>query len=131
VPEETPIPSEYPPADSAVLDINVALVRLGGNTELLAKLVRYYFEDSNRLMLQLREAAVKRDVAVIERTAHTLKSLAANFEARAASRAALRVEESAQTGDLAAAVECIPQLEFQIKRLDTALLNYGAADSAT
>jgi HPt (histidine-containing phosphotransfer) domain-containing protein len=109
-----------------VFDIDVALLRLGGSTELFEKLVHFYFEDRERLLQQLRHAAVHGDLAQVERAAHTLKSLAANFEALPAARAALRVEESAQTGKLDSAVEQLPELESQLRRLDEALAGYSS-----
>ncbi len=114
-----------PPTDAnAVFDVDVALVRLGGNRELFAKLVHFYFDDAPQLLEQLRHAAVHGDVVRVERAAHTLKSLAANFEALSAARAALRVEEFSQARDLGSAIECIPELEQQLRRLDVALADY-------
>ena len=120
------------PADETdrVFDLEVTLTRLGGNRALFGKLVHFYFDDTPRLLQQLRQAAVHGDVAQVERAAHTLKSLAANFEALQAAHAALRVEEYSQARNLGSAVECIPELETQLRRLDAALAGY-AGDSTT
>jgi HPt (histidine-containing phosphotransfer) domain-containing protein len=118
------------PGAGRVFDLEVALVRLGGSTELFEKLVHFYFEDSRRLLQQLRHAAVHGDIAQIERAAHTLKSLAANFEALSAARAALRVEESAQNGKLGAAVEQLPELEAQLRLLNEALAGYASGSTS-
>jgi HPt (histidine-containing phosphotransfer) domain-containing protein len=107
-----------------VFNLQVTLGRLGGNRELFAKLVHFYFDDAPQLIDQLRHAAVRGEVAQVERAAHTLKSLAANFEALAAAQAAQRVEELAQARNLGAAIECLPELEMQMRRLDTALAAY-------
>jgi HPt (histidine-containing phosphotransfer) domain-containing protein len=117
------------PGHDAVFDLDVTLGRLGGNRELFDKLVQFYLDDAPQLVEQLRTAAVQGDVAKVERAAHTLKSLAANFEALSAARAAHRIEESAQAGNLEVAIECIPDLETQLQRLDTALRRY--ADDST
>ena len=125
-------PSTGPSTDgrAGVFDLEVALVRLGGNRELFAKLVHFYFDDAPQLLDQLRHAAVHGDVVRVERAAHTLKSLAANFEALPAARAALRVEEFAQARDLGSAIEFIPELETQLRRLDTALVAYAEDSTA-
>jgi len=107
-----------------VFDLQITLARLGGHRQLFEKLVHFYFDDAPQLVEKLRHAAVHGDVAQVERAAHTLKSLAANFEALAASRAALRVEEFAQARNLGSAIECIPELEKQLHRLDAALERY-------
>jgi two-component system, sensor histidine kinase and response regulator len=108
-----------------VFDLQVTLARLGGNKQLFEKLVHFYFDDAPQLVEKLRHAAVHGDVAQVERAAHTLKSLAANFEALSAARAALRVEEFAQARNLGSAIECIPELEKQLHRLDAALARYA------
>jgi HPt (histidine-containing phosphotransfer) domain-containing protein len=108
----------------AVFDLEITLGRLGGNRELFAKLVHFYFDDAPQLLDQLRHAAVHGEVVQVERAAHTLKSLAANFEALSAARAALRVEEFAQARNLGSAIESIPELEKQLHRLDVALAAY-------
>lgn len=108
-----------------VFDLEVTLGRLGGNRELFAKLVHFYFDDAPQLLDQLRRGAVHGDVVQVERAAHTLKSLAANFEALVAASAALRVEEFAQARNLGSAIECIPELERQLRRLDVALAGYA------
>jgi HPt (histidine-containing phosphotransfer) domain-containing protein len=118
------------PNSGRVFDLDVTLVRLGGSTELFEKLVYFYFEDSERLLQQLRHAAVHGDIAQVERAAHTLKSLAANFEALPAARAALRVEESAQNGKLGSAVEQLPELEVQLRRLTEALIDYAPGSTS-
>jgi HPt (histidine-containing phosphotransfer) domain-containing protein len=115
---------------AGVFDLDVTLARLGGNRELFRKLVHFYFDDASRLLQQLRHAAVYGDVLQVERAAHTLKSLAASFEALQAARAALRVEEFAQARNLGSAVECLPELEMQFRRLDAALASY-TDDSTT
>jgi two-component system, sensor histidine kinase and response regulator len=118
--------SAGPPVEGSggVFDLEVTLMRLGGNRQLFEKLVHFYFDDAPQLVEKLRHAAVHGDVVQLERAAHTLKSLAANFEALSASRAALRVEEFAQSRNLGSAIECIPELEKQLRRLDQALSRY-------
>jgi HPt (histidine-containing phosphotransfer) domain-containing protein len=116
-------------ANTPVFDAEVALGRLGGNRGLFVKLIGFYFEDSPQLIEQLRTAAEEGDLVKIEHAAHTLKSLAANFEALAAVSAALRIEELSRAGELRSARELVPELESQLRRLDAELADY--ADDST
>jgi HPt (histidine-containing phosphotransfer) domain-containing protein len=93
--------------------------------ELFCKLVGFYLEDSTRLEQQLHEGADKGDVSLIERTAHSLKSLAANFDGFAAAQAAQKIEDLARSGELAAAVNCIPALKTELVRLRAAVTPYA------
>jgi two-component system, sensor histidine kinase and response regulator len=104
-----------------VFDRAVALERLGGSVELFQQLIVMYGEDAPRLWDELRSGAAQGDVEQLKRAAHTLKGLAANFEAKPAAEAAFRVEQLAQRGDLAAAVENVPEMESQFERLQLAL----------
>src|SRR5688500_2923408 len=92
-------------SDLPVFDFEVALVRLGGSVELLQQLVILYSEDAPQLLGELRDGAARGDLERLKRAAHTLKGLAANFEATPAAQAAFRVEQLAQANDLAAAIE--------------------------
>ena len=104
-----------------VFDFEVALVRLGGSVELLQQLVILYSEDAPELLQELREGAARGDLERLKRAAHTLKGLAANFEATPAAQAALRVEQLAQANDLAAAVQQLPAMELEFDKLQRAL----------
>src|SRR5262245_21475475 len=125
LPQRARTPGSADGCHQAVFDLDITLGRLGGNRELFAKLVHFYFDDVPQLLQQLGTAAVHGDVGQVERSAHTLKSLAANFEALSAARAALRVEEFAQARNLGSAIECIPELEKQLHKLDAALVRYA------
>ena len=107
--------------DVPVFDLDVALVRLGGSVELLQQLAVLYSEDAKRLLDELREGAARQDVEQVKRAAHTLKGLAANFEATPAAQAAYRVERLADANDLDAAVMELPKMESQFERLQQAL----------
>jgi HPt (histidine-containing phosphotransfer) domain-containing protein len=94
---------------------------LGGSVELLQQLVILYSEDAPQLLGELRDGAARGDLERLKRAAHTLKGLAANFEATPAAQAAFRVEQLAQANDLAAAIEQLPAMEAEFDKLQRAL----------
>jgi two-component system, sensor histidine kinase and response regulator len=63
------------------LDIPGALVRLGGQEELLDDLVRFFFEDACPLVDKIRSGIADHDWELTRRAAHSLKGLSANFGA--------------------------------------------------
>ena len=100
---------------------HIALARLRGNYRLLQDLARLFFRDSQDLLAQLHEGIEEGDHQKVERAAHSLKGLAANFEARDAVAAARWVEQLERSGSLAADPEAVDKLEHEIMRLKEAL----------
>lgn len=120
-------------------DMEGALNRLGGDQELLSELVGFFLEDAPVLLDQIRDGFQNGSARLVERGAHSLKGLAANFGADSARDAAFRVEQLSR--DAAAAEEegreapdtqaaladarkAFPQLEREIHALEQALASY-------
>jgi CheY-like chemotaxis protein/nitrogen-specific signal transduction histidine kinase len=99
----------------------VALARLRGSFRLLQDLARLFFRDSQDLVEQLHRGIAEGNAQEVERAAHSLKGLAANFEAREAVAAARCVEQLGHAGNLAAAPPAADKLEHEIMRLKEAL----------
>jgi len=119
------------PAPEPMLDLDAALVRLGGDRELLRDLIGFFLEDSSPLLEQLQRALAARDASVVERSAHSLKGLAANFSAARAVQAALRLEKMGHSGNLAGGPEAEHDLQREISALTQALSLYLAAEGAS
>lgn len=100
---------------------HIALARLRGNYRLLQDLARFFFRDSHDLIEQLHRGVKEKDDQQVERVAHSLKGLAANFEARDAVAAASRVEQLAHNGALSTELDAVDQLEHEMMRLKEAL----------
>ena len=64
-----------------IFDLEKTLRRLDGNQELYQDLIRFFLEDSPVLLDRLRQGYREQDAQLVERAAHTLKGLAANFGA--------------------------------------------------
>lgn len=115
------------PGARPIIDYDVSLARLGGSRELFDMLVKLYLEDSAKQHQELQDALAARDARRLVRAAHTLKGLAANFEARAAVDAALQVETAARNGDWDRILAARPALVEAFGRLDQALADFTPA----
>jgi HPt (histidine-containing phosphotransfer) domain-containing protein len=104
--------------------------RLDGDRELLAEIVELFLESAPRLMRELKKALGGRDDKALERAAHALKGAVANFGARSAMDAALRMEQRAQKGDLAGARAAWAPLEKEMTRLKKALARLAEEHAA-
>ena len=87
---------EPPPFDYAA-----AIARLGNDTNLFDDMAGFFRSDSPELLQRIRAAIDASDANEVLRAAHSLKGLAATFDAKAAVAAALRVEELGRSGNLA------------------------------
>jgi PAS domain S-box-containing protein len=105
----------------AICNLDAALHRMGGDRDLLEDLIRFFQEDSPGLLEQIWASLREQKSEDLERYAHTLKGLTANFDAVAAVSAAQRVEDLARSGDREALKQAIVQLQREVKRLDQAL----------
>jgi PAS domain S-box-containing protein len=102
-------------------DPGVALKRVDGDRDLLKEVATLFFEDTPRLMTEVRHAIQRGDGKALERSAHTLKGSVSNFGARTASEAAFSLEQMGRNGDFAKASEVFLQLERQVTLLIPAL----------
>jgi HPt (histidine-containing phosphotransfer) domain-containing protein len=103
------------------INLQAALDRLDGDEELFAMLITVFRQDCRSLLQQLASVAALGDLRETERAAHSLKGLAANFEAIAARDAALAIEQSARAGNGALTPSAIRELEAHFARLGEAL----------
>jgi len=107
------------PVSQRMLDRELAMVRVGGDEELLKELAQLFLEEYPRLMAELHAAHEKGDAAQVERTAHGLKGSVANFGAKQAVDAAYAIEQLGRGGRL----EPVTGL---LRTLDLALLSLHA-----
>ena len=82
------------------MDVELALSRVGGDTELLREIAVIFMDDYPKVVAEVWDAASRGDAKAIERAAHGLKGSVANFGAPAAVDAALKLELMGRTGEL-------------------------------
>jgi HPt (histidine-containing phosphotransfer) domain-containing protein len=100
-----------------ILNLAVALDRMGGDRELLEEVIRIFLATAPELLGRVRQAVTSRDCVAAERAAHALKGSVANFGAEAAYAAALRLESMAKSGDLGGCEEILGAVEAEMERL--------------
>ena len=109
------------PAPDFVFDPSVVLNRVDGDRELLREVVMLFFEDTPKLLTEMRAAIDRGDARALERAAHTLKGSISNFGVPSAVAPALRLEQMARAGELAPALAAWEQLQLQVNQLVPAL----------
>ena len=107
----TPVRS-IPAFDLAQLRCNV-----DQDDEMLQDIVAAFLRDHATQLHLLRQALGSGDVEVATRTAHTLKGLLLTLAAQDAADAALAIERTLRSGDLALATSQLPDLNSRLTRL--------------
>jgi two-component system, sensor histidine kinase and response regulator len=110
--------------DKPVIDIPSALVRLGDDHQLLADLIRFFFEDAFLLLAKIQQAAANSDLEQARRSAHSLKGLAANFSALPAV-AALQAVETCPHENAAELPVLVRAADHEMARLAAALTEFS------
>jgi HPt (histidine-containing phosphotransfer) domain-containing protein len=114
-----------PPTNSAPpFDYERSISRLGGDAVLFREIVALFMEDSRQLMDRAHQGLAGEDCALLERAAHSLKGLAANFDAGEVVWAAQSVEQFAHERDLAGAASSIERLAGAVIHLRDALATF-------
>lgn len=113
----------------APMDLDNALRRLDGDQSLLIDLIGFYLEDYPGLLTKMDEAALSRDAVSLERAAHSLKGLVANFDAMNAKEIAQRLEYAAKDRDLDASAAMIGELKTAVSGLASELKQYRDSHS--
>jgi two-component system, sensor histidine kinase and response regulator len=121
LPERPPMSSATSPSAAAVVNLGIALARLGNDQQLLRDMAGFYIEDVPQLMGELRSALETGDAELATRSAHSLKGLSSNFEAPFAVSTAMAVENAARSGDLQKAVAGVDELDNELGRVIQAL----------
>ncbi len=99
------------------LDREVALARVGGDTELLREIAVLFLENYQGWLEELRAAEASGNAEAVHRAAHGLKGSVANFGARDAVEASLKLEHLGRTGDLTEMPQSLAQLEAALETL--------------
>lgn len=110
-----------------VLDLGSALRRLRGDRQLLLDLISFFLEDYPQVSDEIHRAAEQQNGEDLCLAAHSLKGLAANFDAHEVVEFAGAIEQHAKAGDLASAAQLVPALDVALNRLTADLCNYREA----
>lgn len=97
-----------------IINCDVALTRMGGDMSLLLDLARFYLVDAPTLLTEAEAALANRDALTLQRAAHSLKGLSANFDSLPASRAASKVVQLGHDGDWEQAKTSLKDLHNEV-----------------
>jgi len=109
-----------------VFDADAALDRLDGDVELFAMLIAVFQQDSVELLNRLSTGLASSNFELVERSAHSLKGLAANFDAKDATQVACTIEELARARNAAPIARLASELTVQLDKLRQALAQWEA-----
>jgi PAS domain S-box-containing protein len=112
---------------SQVLDGRALLAQVDGDVRLLRKLASLFLADCPKMLSGVRQAIASHDGPGLQRAAHALKGSIANFAARGAFEAALRLETMGRHDELTGAKEACLSLEGEVARLQRALAVVAAS----
>jgi PAS domain S-box-containing protein len=108
--------------DLPVFDRKGLIARLMGDEDVVVKVVTRFLESMPSQMQSLRELLNAGNAANVERAAHGIKGAAANIGGERLRRAAFKIEEAANAGDLSSAKGHFTDMEFQFEQLKGAML---------
>lgn len=97
------------------------MARVGGDAELLKEIAVLFLENYEAWLAELRAAGAAQDADLVQRTAHGLKGSVANFGAKDAVEASLKLENLGRNGDLSHMPETMAALEAALETLRTDL----------
>jgi signal transduction histidine kinase/DNA-binding NarL/FixJ family response regulator len=122
-----PLPKAAIPGDSDA----AMLQRVGGNAELLQRVIDIFRKDYPKRLALLRKGLARKDAAVLAAEAHTLKGSVSIFGAETARQLAEELQNMGRAGQLAGAAERLAQLEEEIANLEKKLRGYRTEASRT
>jgi PAS domain S-box-containing protein len=115
--------AERAPAPPPILDPSVVarLAASFSDRESVAGLIDTFLQHVPEQLRDLREGASRGEADVVRRTAHTLKSNAATFGARALADMSRDLETRAAAGKLETATPLVDRIEAELRRVQAAL----------
>ena len=94
-----------------MLDLELALSRVGGDKQLLREIAVLFIEECPRALAEIQESVAAGDAPKLENAAHALKGSVSNFGARDAVAAAFSLEQMGRANQLTEAEGMLPKLE--------------------
>ena len=104
-----------------VLDYQLALSRVGGDSKLLKEIAVIFLEDYPKTLTEIRAAIAAADAKTLENSAHELKGSVSNFGAHAAVESAARLERMGRARELGQCADVLRSLEQALSALHTEL----------
>jgi hypothetical protein len=107
-----------------ISDEAALLARVGGDRNLLVRLIRTFLKDYPKKLAQLRTAVRANDASTLAATAHALKGPMGIFGARGAQEYVQELQDGGRSARLAGAAKTLERLEEEIAKLEKKLRGY-------
>ena len=112
------LPGEYDSATTRrVVNKSELLERLDGDMVFMKDIIEIFFDESPKLLADIKEAIEDNDTSSLRDLTHAMKGMLNNLAAKPASSAAVKLENIARSGDLVHASEAYLALEDEISLL--------------
>jgi HPt (histidine-containing phosphotransfer) domain-containing protein len=105
-------------------DVDAALERMGGDSELLAELVDAFLQHAPEILHQIEGAAADGEARALEAAAHSLKGMAVYLDAMPVATLAERLEIMGHGRDLGKVREAVSDLASSMDELCEALSTF-------
>ncbi|MCA9070934.1 MAG: response regulator, partial [Planctomycetaceae bacterium] len=115
-------------ATTKQINTDSAKARMGGNEELVIDLARFFLDDAPKLSRDIEQGIADGQAEAVERAAHSLKGLAANFDAETLATQCLALEEHGRNDDLKKAKGRLRDLHKTVQAVCEELKTYIATE---
>lgn len=112
-------------------DKNMLIEAFDSSWDFFKEIVDLYVADYPRMVAGLQETLDNGDVAAFRRTAHSLKGMVSLFQAEAAVRMAMILEERGKKGDFAGVKQDISILSAELQKMEKTLLELADEKSSS
>ncbi|MGB7347422.1 MAG: response regulator [Pirellulaceae bacterium] len=105
------------PMASDVADLKTASFHISGGREGLKRLASIFVKECSTLLETMDQCVQTSDAKTLQRAAHTMKGSADLFNAKRVVNVATEMESRAKAGEIAAAIEVLPELREEAGKL--------------
>jgi len=102
---EAPGPASFRPSLDPPVDADALLEEVGGNRELLCRMLKLFREQTAKLVVELGVGIRSKDAQRTGAAAHALKGVIANFKLGGAYHSAAQLEQASRSGQVVAPAE--------------------------
>jgi CheY-like chemotaxis protein len=124
-----PAQSRSPSPTAAAVNCEAAIARLDGDRDLFLELFQLFQRDAPRLLSRIAAGVAAGEAREVALAAHTLKGLAANFDAHRAMEAAGELEAIGNGERLKGAAAVLKRLKHEINEAQQAIARYRERSS--
>ena len=107
-----------------VFDLDAALSPVGGDMDILHRVVQIFLDTHEGLLDKVRQAVNKSDSLALQDAAHALKGSAGNFGAKRTVEVAFKLEQMGQNNNIEGCDSVFKQLELELGKLKLTLQHF-------